>query len=480
MTFTKVAGSTNNYNLKTKKNLAFGSTGGSTSGAINAGAGNPSSVTFNSDKTVTIANVNGTPGTYNFAFNTSTTDRFSFWKPSTKTVVPVCLYKKDGGGYTYYFTTAPSVEDCTHSQKTTTVIASTCTEPGFTTYICKNCGLSWTDNEVAALGHDYIYTDNGDTHCIGCSRCDYSAEDAHTFTDGACICGRKDFRIVSAALVLNGKLDLTYTAVIPDGYETPYMVFSGPNGEVTVTNSEQDANGNYLFTYTGINSQCMGDNVSATLYATVDDELQQVSIENYSVRQYCVNQLAKDDISAKLRTLLSDILAYGAAAQTYMSYNTEALVNTGDDIIDPTYSTYTDLSGLAAGFEGEASEDVYWVGAGLTLTNSVAMTFRFYTVDVEELVITVHIGEEERTFSSFKPVERKEGFFELSIDDISATQFDEPVTASFCLWEEDMGNTLSYSVNTYVCAKQNDSNAALAALVKALYHYGASAQAYAE
>ena len=176
----------------------------------------------------------------------------------------------------------------------------------------------------------------------------------------------------------------------------------------------------------------------------------------------------------------SDILAYGAAAQTYMSYNTEALVNTGDDIIDPTYSTYTDLSGLAAGFEGEASEDVYWVGAGLTLTNSVAMTFRFYTVDVEELVITVHIGEEERTFSSFKPVERKEGFFELSIDDISATQFDEPVTASFCLWEEDMGNTLSYSVNTYVCAKQNDSNAALAALVKALYHYGASAQAYAE
>lgn len=480
VTFTKVAGSTNNYNLKTKKNLAFGSTGGSTAGAINAGAGNPSSVTFNSDKTVTIANVSGTPGTYNFAFNTSTTDRFSFWKPSTKTVVPVCLYKKDGGGYTYYFTTAPSVEDCEHKQTTTSVTKPTCTEPGFTNYICKNCGETWTDNETAALGHIYIRTDNGENHIISCYRCDYYAEEAHSFTDGVCPCGRKDFRIVSAALVLNGKLDLTYTAVIPDGYETPYMVFSGPNGEVTVTNSEQDANGNYLFTYTGINPQCMGDNVSATLYATVDDELQQVSIENYSVRQYCVNQLAKDDISAKLRTLLSDILAYGAAAQTYMSYNTEALVNTGDDIIDPTYSTYTDLSGLAAGFEGEVSEDVYWVGAGLTLTNSVAMTFRFYAEDINGLAVTVKRGENELAVTKFTPVEGREGFYEFSVTDISATEFDESVTASFMLRDEQVGNAVSYSVNAYVCAKQNDSNAALAALVKALYHYGAAAAAYAK
>ena len=477
VTFKKVTG-TINYTLTTKKNLAFGSTGGSTAGALNAGASNPSSVTFNSDKTVTIANVNGT-NTYNFSFNTSTTDRFSFWKPTTATVRPICLYKKDAGGYTYYFTTAPSVKNCTHSKEIETVTAPTCTEPGFTTYLCQNCGATYTDYEVPALGHDYSYTDNGDTHTIFCSRCDYVAEEAHTFTDGTCTCGRKEFRITSAQLVLNGKLDLAYTASVPDDYETPFMVFSGSNGEITVTNSEQDENGNYIFTYKGINPQCMGDNISATLYATVEDELQQVSVENYSVREYCVNQLAKDDISAELRTLLSDILAYGAAAQTYMSYNTEALVNVGDDIVNPTYSSFDDLSGVSAGLEGDTSEDVYWVGAGLTLTDSVAMTLRFYTVDAEELVINVHIGEEEKIFSSFKPVEGMEGIYEITLEDISATQFGEAVSASFLLWDEQMGNTLTYSVNTYVCAKQNDGNTACAALVKALYNYGAAAEAYA-
>lgn len=477
VTFTKNSG-TNTYTLKTQKNLAFGSSG-SSSGSLNVGASNPSTITFNSDKTVTIANVNGS-NTFYFTFNTSSANRFSFWNPSTKTVVSSCLYKKDGGGYTYYFTTAPSVKNCTHSKEIETVTAPTCTEPGFTTYLCQNCGATYTDNEVPALGHDYSYTDNGETHTVGCSRCEYSLDEAHNFSNGACVCGRKEFRITSAQLVLNGKLDLAYTASVPDDYETPYMVFSGESGEVTVTNSEQDENGNYIFTYAAINPQCMGDNISATLYATVEDELQQVSVENYSVRQYCVNRLKDETISAELRTLLSDILAYGAAAQTYMSYNTDALVNTGDDISNPTYTSYEAISGLAASFEGEASEDVYWVGAGLTLTNSVAMTFRFYAVDVDELVITVNIGGKERTFTSFKPVEGKEGFFEITVDDISATQFGESVTASFCLWDEDMGTALSYSVNTYVCSKQNDSDTALADLVKALYNYGAAASAFAE
>lgn len=477
ITFAKVSG-TNNYSMKTKSGGYIGSTGSST--GMNGGTTvYQNAVVWNTDKTVTISNVSG-KNSYKFQYNSSTRDRFEFHNLTLKTGYSVCLYKKDAGGYTYYFTTAPSVENCTHTQTTQIVTSPTCTEPGYTTYICKNCGLSWTADETAALGHNYTYTDNGDTHTFSCSRCDASAEEAHTFTDGVCICGRKEFRITSAQLILNGKLDLAYTASVPDDYETPYMVFSGPNGDVTVTNSEQDANGNYIFTYTGINPQCMGDSITATLYATVEDELQQVSIENYSVREYCIHQLAKDDISAELRTLLSDLLAYGAAAQTYMNYNTEALANIGDDIINPTYSTFTEPSGLAPQFEGDASEDVYWVGAYLTLTDSVAMTFRFYTVDAEELVITVKLGDETRTFTSFKPVEGQDGVYEIIIDDINATQFDDAVTASFCLWDEAMGSTLSYSVNTYICSKQNDGNDALASLVRALYNYGTAAEAYTE
>ena len=50
------------------------------------------------------------------------------------------------------------------------VTAPTCTDEGYTTYIC-DCGLSYTENYVSALGH--TYTDNSDTLC---DRCGYERE----------------------------------------------------------------------------------------------------------------------------------------------------------------------------------------------------------------------------------------------------------------------------------------------------------------
>ena len=44
--------------------------------------------------------------------------------------------------------------------------------------------------------------------------------------------------------------------------------------------------------------------------------------------------------------------------------------------------------------------------------------------------------------------------------------------------KEQIGNTLQYSVNIYICNKQNDGNEAFAELVKALYNYGASSLKY--
>ncbi|MBQ7500007.1 MAG: leucine-rich repeat protein, partial [Clostridia bacterium] len=59
----------------------------------------------------------------------------------------------------------------------------TCTENGYTTYTCKRCGYSYTDDEVAALGHDCTSevteptcTENGYT-TYTCKRCGYSYTD---------------------------------------------------------------------------------------------------------------------------------------------------------------------------------------------------------------------------------------------------------------------------------------------------------------
>ena len=285
----------------------------------------------------------------------------------------------------------------------------------------------------------------------------------------------KTLKIASASLVLNGKIDIAFTAEIPDGYTDARMVFTGPNGEMTVTDYTMSGE-SYVFTYTGINPQCMGDSITATLYATKNGTEETVSVENYSVRQYCVNKLADETISASLRTLLSDMLAYGAAAQTYMDYKTDALVNAGE-INNPTYSTFAALSGLSASFDGTAAADIYWAGAGLTLTNSVAMTFRFYAASVDGLTVKVTVNGTTQEFTQFTAV--AEGVYEIAVTGISADEFGDTVSASFYSGETQVGNTVSYSVSTYVQAKQADSNANLAALVKALYNYGASAKAFA-
>ena len=363
------------------------------------------------------------------------------------------------------------------------VNAPTCTESGFTAYTCSVCGDSYTGDTVPALGHDYIYTDsgNGTTHTVSCSRCDYNATENHAFVNGTCVCGAVEavetLKLVSAAPVLNDKIDMIYAAEVPTSYSNPYVVFTFNGSQTTVRDYTTDAYGRLLFVFTDINPQCMGDEISATLYATKNGTQESVSVTNYSVRDYCVNKLADNTISASLRTLLSDLLAYGAAAQTYMNYKTNALVTDGNDINNPNYTTFSALSGNAASFTGEADSDVYWTAASLTLTSSVAMNFRFYAESTDNLSVTVSVNGRSQTFTEFTAIGG--GVYGISFTGIQADELAQPVTASFARSGAAIGNTLTYSVNAYVQSKQNDSNAALQALVRALYNYGASAAVYA-
>ena len=366
-------------------------------------------------------------------------------------------------------------------------VAATCTESGLTAgEHCTRCDYALAQTVVPALGHSFTYTDdgNGTTHTVGCSRCDYSATENHSFTEDICsLCGaakpvEATLKLVSAAPVLNDKIDMIYAAEVPEGYSDPYVIFTFHNVETTVADYTTDEYGRLNFVFTDINPQCMGDNISATLYATMNGALENVSVSNYSVRQYCVNMLA-DGQPTPLRALLSNLLAYGAAAQNYMNYKTYALVTDGSDIVDPLYydfSDYAPLSGYDASFEGAAAADVYWTSASLTLTNSVAMNFRFYAESTANLSVTVSVNGRTQTFTQFTAI--SDGVYEVSFTGIAADEFSEGVTASFARSGSSVGNALTYSVNAYVQSKQTDSNAALQALVKALYNYGVAAEAF--
>lgn len=254
------------------------------------------------------------------------------------------------------------------------------------------------------------------------------------------------------------------------------MVFSYHDAEITVTDYTVDEAGQYCFELTEINPQCMGDNITATLHATKDGAEVTDSVANYSVRQYCINQLAKTE-DAKLITRLSDLLAYGAAAQRYTDYKTEELVTDG---LSLTPSSFAALEGKQISFTGEKSNEADWTSAALILSNNLAMKFTFRAQNTEGLTVNVSINGRTESFTAKDFVSEGNGKYSITFRGILATELDDAVTASFVRNGENIGRAVSYSVNTYICGTQNSTNETLAQLVQALCNYGKAAQSYAK
>lgn len=230
----------------------------------------------------------------------------------------------------------------------------------------------------------------------------------------------------------------------------------------------------YCFELAAITPQCMGDNISATLHASLNGTDCSVTKAQYSIKAYCVSQLGKTD-DELLKTLLSDLLTYGAAAQAYTHYKTESLVTEG---LSLTPSSYTALSGKTEEFVGAADPDTAWRSAYLSLSNNVDLNLIFCAKDMEGLSVELSINGRTETVTDFAPVEGQDGCYAITYHGILASEFDLPVSASFYKDGAQVGNTLNYSVNTYICSKQADSDATLAALVQALYNYGKTANTY--
>lgn len=96
----------------------------------------------------------------------------------------VSLYRKGGTGVDLYYTT--ELTDAHVHRYTETVTAPTCTERGYTTHTC-DCGESYVDSYVDALGHAYAVTDevaateeHGGYTVHTCSRCGDNYRDNET------------------------------------------------------------------------------------------------------------------------------------------------------------------------------------------------------------------------------------------------------------------------------------------------------------
>lgn len=289
-----------------------------------------------------------------------------------------------------------------------------------------------------------------------------------------------------ASLTLQDNITISFKAsedqLIGAGYTSPYVLFE-MNGEKSVVSDYRVVDGKYLFDFNDISPDNMNDTIKATLCATYDDVVYQSETREYSVAAYCYNILNKyySDEYAKLRTLLVDLLNYGAASQVYMNYKTDELVNSQLTEAQKVWGTRTQrVLETVQNLEYMTIENptVQWKGGGLNLQESVGMRFKISTDSMETLIVKVTNDAGDETIISSDTFEATNGGYYVFYEGLNADQMSDVVYLTVYDGDVAVSNTVRYSIESYAYSKQNSDDANLAELVKAMMKYGDSAYSY--
>lgn len=266
-------------------------------------------------------------------------------------------------------------------------------------------------------------------------------------------------------------------------FENPYVVFNCEGDELTVTDYTEQGD-YYVFSYPGISPQLMNDNVKAVLHAT-HNGIDYTSPEKVmSVRTYAYTMLERynTDSYAKLRTLLVDLLNYGAASQKYIGYQTDKLVNA--DLTDEQKAWGTST---APTFENIRNYDYKtienptskWVGSGLVLNNSVMVRAKFTAGSIENKTVVITCGKGRFTYSKDDFVKDKDGSYYVYCNEIFANEMSEEILLTVYDNGIPSSNTMRFSIESYAkLVHDSYAGKALDELTTAMMRYGNSAKAY--
>ena len=206
---------------------------------------------------------------------------------------------------------------------------------------------------------------------------------------------------------------------------------------------------------------------------------------NYSIMQYCANQF-KNSTDAAYLTVISDVLALGAETQIYMKKTQGE--DTGDlvtDLVGKTYtltpSTFVSVpdSSNKQSLEGDKTQPTTWKSANLKLGATTEVNLKFQTDNAEDLVVKIDIGGfvYYYTAEDFTQDKDKPELLVVNLNQITVMQYDDMITATFERNGEQIGNTLTYSVNTYIYRNYEKTNDQTP-MIKALYNYGLSVYSF--
>ena len=283
-------------------------------------------------------------------------------------------------------------------------------------------------------------------------------------TEYAEVVEEKNISIDGVSLNIADNIDVYYYVSLDEGFKSASASFTFNGVTTTVAEYETLDDGRLMFIFEGINPAQLGDAIDVVISAEYENGTFTATNEGMSVKKYYEMAQAFEGTknNTALMTLLSDLLVYGAKAQTFIG-DPDALVTEGLTLTPSQEDAAIPESNYAV--TGDVFKSVALeLGSDITVVIKVALE--------GGNVVTVNFNGTNTTYAQEDLTADENGYYTIKFEGIYATDYAEVITA------EVNGNTLTYSVNSYINEKANDENANLAALVKALNNYGASAVAY--
>lgn len=261
-------------------------------------------------------------------------------------------------------------------------------------------------------------------------------------------------------------------------YKDPYMIFE-LNGEETKVTTYKESGDYYIFTFTNLAPNQMTEHIYATLHATVADGSAYASDTTfYSVARYAYNQLANDNTSAQLRTLLVDLLNYGTAAQLYKG-ETDNLANSKLTEEQKAWGSdaYDELSSVDITSD-ETDNAVKMNSGSLVLGDSVVIRVYFTASDISNLTIKVEGAEKVWTIGA-SAFQKDGDRYYADFGGLNPAQMREVISFTAYNGDTAVSRTMQYSIETYAYRMLNHSEE-LKLLLESMIKYGDATKAYTD
>ena len=262
-----------------------------------------------------------------------------------------------------------------------------------------------------------------------------------------------------------------------------YMTFECGGKEEKVTDYKE-TDKYYVFSYKGINPQLMNDNVTAVLHAKNKSEEYTSPEKIMSVREYAYTMLDRysGDEHSKLRTLLVDLLNYGAAAQIYAGYQTDNLVNSDLTDVQKDWASKdtTEFKNIRnLNYKTISNPTAEWKTCSLVLKNSIMVKVKFSAKDVENKTVEIVLKNTKFTYTKDDFVNNGDGTYYVYCNELFANELSDDLL--FTIYENGVpcSNTMLFSVESYArLVRDNYKDKPLDKMTTAMMLYGNSAKAY--